>query len=138
MLIEYEVKEYRRRVKLSPGDSRLYYELGLRLAKAGQHKDAIASFQQARSSPALRVDALQQAGLSFEAEGQLKLALRQYEDALKSADTEDFNVLNSLHYRLGRVNEAMGNNEAAEAHYNEVAANDYGYLDVAQRLRSLS
>ncbi len=46
--------------------------------------------------------------------------------------------MNSLHYRLGRVSEAMGNPQAAEEHYNEVAANDYGYLDVAQRLRSLS
>ena len=46
--------------------------------------------------------------------------------------------LNALHYRLGRVAEAQGNTEAAEEHYNEVAANDYTYLDVAQRLRNLN
>ncbi len=138
MLVEYEVKEYRRRVALSPGDASLHYELGLRLAKAGHHKDAIASFQQARSSSTYQVQALLQAGLSFEAEGSPKLAERHYQDALKAADATDHNIMNSLHYRLGRVYEAMGNPQAAEEHYNEVAANDYGYLDVAQRLRSLS
>jgi hypothetical protein len=81
---------------------------------------------------------LHQQGLSFEAEGALKLAERSYQDALKGADPEDLTTLNALHYRLGRVYEAMGNSTAAEEHYNEVAANDYGYLDVAERLRSLN
>jgi tetratricopeptide (TPR) repeat protein len=138
MLLEYETEEYRRRIKLNPGDFNLQYELGVRLARAGKHKEAIPAFQQARSSPALKVEALRQCGLSFEAEGQLKLAERQYQEALKAADREEMATLNSLHYQLGRVYEAMGNTQAAEEHYNEVAANDYGYLDVAQRLRNLS
>jgi tetratricopeptide (TPR) repeat protein len=138
MLNDYEVKEFRRRIGLHPGDLNFQYELGLRLAKAGQHKDAIAAFQQARSSPMLKVQALHQTGLSFEAEGALKLAERSYAEALKAADAEDLKLTNALHYRLGRVCEAMGNTQMAEEHYNEVAANDYGYLDVAQRLRGLS
>jgi tetratricopeptide (TPR) repeat protein len=138
ILADYEIKEFKRRAKLQPGDLNLQYELGLRLAKAGQHRDAIAAFQQARGSTTLRVEALHQAGLSFEAEGQLKLAERSYQDALKAADPEDLTICNALHYRLGRVAEALGNTAAAEEHYNEVAANDYSYLDVAQRLRGLS
>ena len=138
MLIEYEVEELRRRIKLQPGEYQLHYDLGVRLARTGNHRDAIASFQQARSSPTLKVEALHQAGLSFEAEGALKLAERNYQDALKSADLEDHNTRNALNYRLGRVYEALGNSQKAEEHYNEVAANDYGYLDVAQRLRGLT
>jgi tetratricopeptide (TPR) repeat protein len=139
MLADYEIEEYRRRIGQNPGDAHLQYELGLRLAKAGQHKEAIAAFQQAaRSSPAVKVEALLHAGQSFEAEGALKLAERSYHEALKAAEDNDVATLNALHYRLGRVAEAMGNTTAAEEHYNEVAANDYGYLDVAQRLRSLS
>ena len=138
MLIDYELKEFRRRIKLHPGDPNLQYELGLRLARSGRHKDAIAAFQQARNSPTHRVQAMHQAGLSFESEGALKLAERSYQDALKAADASDLKTLNDLHYRLGRVCESMGNTAAAEEHYNEVAANDYGYLDVAQRLRSLN
>lgn len=138
MLADHEIKELRRRIKLHPSDLGLQYDLGIRLAKAGQHRDAIAAFQQARGNPSLRVEALHQAGLSFEAEGALKLAERSYQDALKAVDVNDVALLNTIHYRLGRVCEAMGNTAAAEEHYNEVAANDYGYLDVAQRLRNLS
>lgn len=137
MLAEYEIEEYRRRIKLQPGDFQLQFDLGTRLAKSGNHKDAIAAFQQARSSPTLRAQALHEMGLSFESEGSLKLAERQYQDALKAIEPTDITMSNALHYRLGRVAEALGNNQVAEEHYNEVAANDYGYLDVAQRLRTL-
>jgi tetratricopeptide (TPR) repeat protein len=137
-LNEYEIQEYQRRVDLHPEDFNLHYQLGLRLARVGRHKEAIGAFQQARSSPALKVQALHQAGLSFEADGLLKLAERNYQEALKAVDPSDQSVLNELHYRLGRVAEAQGNTSVAEEHYNEVAANDYSYLDVAQRLRGLS
>ncbi len=136
-LNEYEVKEFRRRVTLDPDDLKLQYEMGLRLARAGKHDEAIAAFQQARQSTELRGQALHQSGLSFEATGVMKLAERSYLDALKEANPADRPMLNALHYRLGRVAEAQGNTREAEEHYNEVAANDYGYLDVALRLRNL-
>ncbi len=138
MLAEYEVKEARRRVKLSPTDAKLNHDLGLKLAKIGQHKDAIAAFQLARSSPSLKVQAMYQAGLSFEAEKVPSLAERNYQDALKGADPNDIDLIIALHYRLGRVAEVLGNNPGAIEHYSEVAAHDYAYLDVAKRLRDLS
>jgi len=138
LLSDYEIKEFRRRVAHSPEDTNLHYQLGLCLARAGLHDEAIAEFQQARSSPTLKTQALLQLGLSFEANNALKLAERAYRDALKGLESEDVANFNAIHYRLGRVSEAMGNNEAAEEHYNEVAANDYTYLDVAQRLRNLN
>ena len=97
-----------------------------------------ASSRRPASSPALKVKALIAAGGSFEATGVPKLAERSYAEALKAADADDPETLNDLHYRLGRVAEQMGNLEGAEEHYNEVAANNFGYLDVAQRLRSLN
>jgi tetratricopeptide (TPR) repeat protein len=137
-LRDYELAEFRRRVAQRPEDLNLRFELGLRLARAGQHGAAIAEFQQCRSSPALKVKALLQAGQSFEANGVPKLAERTYQEALKAVEPEEQSLLNELHYRLGRVAEAVGNLDAAEEHYNEVAANDYGYLDVAQRLQNLN
>ena len=138
LLSEYELKEFRRRVSLTPEDLNLHYQLGLCLARNGLHDEAIGEFQQARASPTLRVQALYQAGLSFEANGALKLAERSYREALKALESDDVTNFNALHYRLGRVAEASGNFEAAEEHYNEVAANDYTYQDVAQRLRNLT
>ena len=43
----------------------------------------------------------------------------------------------ALHYRLGCTSESLGNNEAAEEHYNEVAAIDYSYRDVAAAAETL-
>ncbi|MGC8644032.1 MAG: tetratricopeptide repeat protein [Isosphaeraceae bacterium] len=138
LLSDYEIKEFRRRVALSPEDTNLHFQLGLCLARAGLHDEAIGEFQQARSSPTHKVQALYQVGLSFEANGALKLAERAYQDGLKAIEDEDLDNFKALHYRLGRVAEAMGNQESAEEHYNEVAALDYTYLDVAQRLRNLN
>ncbi|QDV37905.1 tetratricopeptide repeat protein [Tautonia plasticadhaerens] len=137
-LADYELAEFRRRVEARPEDPGLRYEYGRRLAASGQHDAAIGEFQAARSSPALKVKALIGAGGSFEASGVPKLAERSYAEALKAVDAEDVETLNDLHYRLGRVAEQLGNHDAAESHYNEVAANNFGYLDVAQRLRSLN
>jgi tetratricopeptide (TPR) repeat protein len=137
-LADYDLAEARRKVEKHPEDAHLRYDLGIRLARAGQHDAAIQEFQAARSSPALKVKALLAAGQSFEANGVFKLAERSYQDALKSAEEDDIELRNQLHYRLGRVAEELGHLEDAETHYNEVAANNYGYLDVAARLRSLN
>ena len=91
-----------------------------------------------RKSPMHQVQANLFAGQSFEANGALKLAERHYQEALRAADANDHKTVNELHYRLGRIAESLGNKSEAEEHYNEVAANDYGYLDVAQRLRDLN
>jgi len=138
MLSEYQIREYQRRLKLNPEEGKLHLEVGRLLAESGKHDEAIAAFQQARSSAEHKVEALHLTGLSFEAKGVLKLAERSYTDALKAADPSDQALLNALHYRLGRVAEAQGNKQIAEEHYNEVAANDYTYLDVAQRLQNLN
>jgi len=139
MLDKYEIAAFRRRVGLHPEDAKLHFDLGLILARVGDHDGAIAEFQQARTgtSPTLKIEALYHLGLSFEANNAPKLAERNYKEALKVIEAEDKEHFNSLHYRLGRVSETLGNNEAAEEHYNEVAANDYSYLDVAQRLKRL-
>lgn len=138
LLNDYEIKEYRRRVTLHPEETGLQLQLGMRLARSGKHDEAIAAFQQARNGAGQKVQALHQMGLSFEAKGVLKLAERAYQDALKAADPSELPTTNALHYRLGRVAEAQGNKALAEEHYNEVAANDYTYLDVAERLQNLN
>jgi tetratricopeptide (TPR) repeat protein len=134
----YEAKELKRRIGIRPDDLALRFQLGQLLAKSGKHTEAIAEFQQARNSPTLKVQALYHAGLSFEANNVPKLAERSYQDALRSTEADDTATMNSLHYRLGRIAENLGNVQVAEDHYNEVAANDYTYLDVADRLANLN
>ncbi len=139
MLNKYQIQAYRRRTGLHPEDANLHFQFGVILAQIGKHDEAIGEFQQARSSsePSLKIQALHQTGLSFEANNAPKLAERNYKEALKLLEAEDKENFKALHYRLGRVCESLGNTEHAEEHYNEVAAIDYTYLDVAERLRRL-
>jgi tetratricopeptide (TPR) repeat protein len=140
MLDKYEVEAFRRRAKLHADDPSVHLQLGKILARVGDHDAAIAAFQQARTSAlaSVKVDALYNSGLSFEANNAHKLAERNYREALKLLEPEDKDMFLALHYRLGRTAESLGNNEAAEEHYNEVGAIDYSYLDVAQRLKRLT
>jgi tetratricopeptide (TPR) repeat protein len=134
---KYEVEAFRRRVGLHPEDAGLHFQLGVILQRIGSYDDAIAEFQQARGGAAQKIPASFQLGLCFEANSAWKLADRTYKEALKALEDEDKENFLRLHYRLGRVAESLGNNEAAEEHYNEVAAIDYTYEDVAERLRRL-
>ncbi len=136
-LYQYELKELRRKVGVQPEDMNLRMIYGKKLAEGGKHDEAIAEFQQARGNAVLKVQALLHAGLSFYATGVLKLAERNYQEALRIADANDTASLNELNYNLGRIAEDMDNKAVAEEHYNEVAANDYTYRDVAARLRRL-
>ena len=138
MLVDFEVKECARRLALNPGDPELHLQLGKVLARTGRHDEAIKSFQTARNSASIKVEALRCAGESFQAKGMLKLAERNYQDALKSLDPEDTEQLKALHYRIGRIAEEQGNLKDAEEHYTEAANLDYDYLDVAKRLQNLN
>ena len=134
----YELSDFRRRIESQPGDMPLRLQYGVRLVKAGQIDAAIAEFQQAKGNVATRVSANHQLGLAFEAKNLPKLAERFYQDALKFVEADDTALFNDLHYNLGRLAESLGNTKAAEEHYNEVAANDFSYKDVAARLSNLN
>jgi tetratricopeptide (TPR) repeat protein len=138
MLGEYELKEFKRRLERSPEDAGLRMDYGERLAKLGRHDEAIAEFQHARSSPSLRVRALVAVAASFEAKELPKLAERNLQEALKHVDSDDPTQLKILHYRLGRLAELQEQFDSAEEHYNEVAAIEYSYLDIAERLQRLN
>ncbi len=103
MLNKYEIEAFRRRVQLHPEDAKLHFDLGVILARVGDHDGAIAEFQQARSStnPTQKIQALYHLGLSFEANNSPKLAERNYKEAIKLLDPEDKDNFLALHYRLG-------------------------------------
>ena len=96
-LADYELKELRRRSERRPDDLNLRLQLGLRLARLGKHDQAIPEFQQVRqaSDPELKVQALHQLGLCFEAKGLPKLAVRNYQEALNLVEPGDQALFNA-------------------------------------------
>jgi len=90
------------------------------------HDEAIAEFQQvrARASSQLKSKAIYQIGLSLEAANALDRAELNDRKALQYLNPEDMESFNAVQYRLGRVSEALGNFDAAEEHYNQVAASE--------------
>lgn len=134
---DFEIGEFRRRVESNAADAESQFRLGSALARAQRWEEAIAAFQKARNDAQWKVKALTAAGECFEKDGSPRLAERSYSDALKSVSGDDTVMLNELHYRLGTLAERMGKLQEAEDHYNEVAANDFGYKDIAKRLREI-
>lgn len=140
-LNDYELREYRRRSERFPTDRRLKCEYAKRLARAGLYDEAISILQQIRQDPRVRLEALMWLGHCFFAKKLHRLAERSYREALdllRDSGGRDEEALKEVHYLLGRTYEEMGNREEAQKHFEEVAALDYGYRDVARRLESLS
>ena len=133
-----ELHELKHRVEVRANDMGLRFRLAEAYRRAGRTDEAIAELQQVRNDPEYRVRALLATGQAFELKGLPKLAQRSYQDALKAVEAGETKPLLAIHYHLGKVAETLGDRAAAEEHYGEVAAIDYGYSDVAERLRALN
>ena len=74
----------------------------------------------------MEVKALANLGDCFRKEKKYSLARRQYEKAVQKINVhEEADLFKTVHYWLGRLCEAAGDQESAEQHYSEVLAVDY-------------
>jgi Flp pilus assembly protein TadD len=137
-LNEFELREYQRRVERNPTDMGLRADLGIRLARAGLYDQSIGELQKAKSAPGRKMDAAIWLGHCFLAKKNPRLAKRSFEEALATVSSGDQKTFLDLHYWVGRCCEDLGEKTEAMNHYDEVAALEYGYRDVAQRLDKLS
>ncbi len=137
-LNDYELACYKRRSEHNPADLGVRAELGIRLAKAGRHDEAIVELQKARAEPRRKAEVLKWIGRCFHSKKNLRMARRHYEQALEAVAEADEQAIKEVHYLLGRVCEDLGDRSAAIEHYEKVAEIDYGYRDVAQRLDQLT
>jgi len=133
-----EMEVYAARAAREPGNRLLQFELGLRCKKAGKYKEAIQAFQAA--SDDVRHKALVQLNLgeSFQHIRQFRLALSSYEAAILAADSMQPDTRKLALYRAGVLAAELDENERAEKYLTELAAVDYGYRDVADRLDKLA
>jgi len=133
-----ELEIYAARVAREPGSLMLKYELGLRLKRAGKFKEAISAFQAARDEARHKALVQVHLGESFQHIRQFKLALASYEAAVEAADTMEPDVQKLALYRAGVLAAELKEVERAEKYLTELAAIDFGYRDVADRLDKLA
>ncbi len=137
MKVELNNKEteiYGRRCERYPTNLGFKYELAVRLQRAGKYQEAIKLFQECRSDLKRKGLVLTALGDCFYSIKQYRLALQSYEGGIAEISDRDPDLYKGVVYKAARLAEHLQEWEAAEKHYNHLAAVDFGYKDVAQRL----
>jgi len=135
---QLELETYAARTERDPTNLRLKFELGLRLKRAGKVKEAISTLQTARTDSKREVVVLVELGECFQHIEQYKLALSHYEQAIEAIDETDSETYRKALYRAGVLATGMQEYDRAERHLSILAALDYSYRDVADRLDKMA
>jgi tetratricopeptide (TPR) repeat protein len=135
-LLEYEVRDWTRRVELRPAEAPLRLQLGRRLLKSGDVDAAMAELQRAALDPRCGRDAGVLLGDCFKQKGYLDLARKEYEKALGPVGVLDDRAKEIL-YTLGAIAEEAGDAAQARVHYARIFETDVGYKDVAAKMERL-
>lgn len=135
---QVELEVYAARSERDPKNTRLRLELGLRLKRAGKVKEAISTLQTAKSDSKRGGFVLVELGECFQHIEQYKLALSHYEQAIDAIDEPEDEIYRKALYRAGVLSTGMEEFDRAERHLTALAALDYGYRDVAERLDKLA
>jgi tetratricopeptide (TPR) repeat protein len=133
-----EMEVYAARAARNPGNLLLKYELGLRCKRAGNFREAIQAFQAARDDSRHKALVQLHLGESFQHIRQFKLALSSYVAAIEASDSMQPDTKKLALYRAGVLAAELGERERAEKYLTELAAIDFGYRDVADRLDKLA
>jgi len=133
-----ELEVFAARAARNPGNSLLQYELGLRYKRAGKFKEAIQAFQLARDETRHKALVQLHLGESFQYIKQFRLALSSYEAAVEAADMMQPDTKKLALYRAGVLAAELNDRERAEKYLTQLAAIDFGFRDVAERLDKLA
>lgn len=134
-----EVEVFAARAGRTPQDPRLQFELGVRLKRVGNHREAVAPFQAARADAKRLAEAELHLGECFQHIEQHRLAMRSYEAAIAACPPGEWSELRKLAlYRAGVLAMGLREFDSAEKHLTDLASADFGYRDVSQRLDKLA
>jgi hypothetical protein len=133
-----ELEVYAARAGRNPGNLLLQYELGMRCKRAGKFKEAIQAFQAARDDARHKALVQLHLGESFQHIRQFRLALSSYETSVEAADSMQLETKKLALYRAGVLAAELNDRDRAEKHLTQLAAIDFGYKDVADRLDKLA
>jgi tetratricopeptide (TPR) repeat protein len=134
-----EVEVFGARAARTPTDPRVQFEFALRLKRVGKHREAIEPLQAARGDSKRLAEVQLHLGECFQHIAQHRLAMKSYEAAIAALAPGEWTELRKLTlYRAGVLAMGMGEIDAAERHLTDLAAADFGYRDVSDRLDKLA
>ena len=138
-LLDEVFKEFQRGVaeQLSDDDSDTHFNLGIAYKEMGLLDQAIGEFQVAAHDPEFFVEACSMIGVCANELGNHAEAAEWYQKALVAPDLSP-DARAALRYELALAFEKTGDLDQAVGLFEQIAANDPGYRDVAARLASLS
>jgi tetratricopeptide (TPR) repeat protein len=133
-----ELEIFAARSSREPANLTLQFELGMRLKLAGKYREAIPVFQTARDDPRRRATVEIHLGECFQHIRQFKLAANSYASSAEACGASDDDTKKLALYRAGVLCMELGDLDRAEAHLTDLAASDFAYRDVADRLDKLA
>jgi tetratricopeptide (TPR) repeat protein len=132
-LSKLQLRDAEHLVERYPNDLLYRFDLGVLYMKIGNIAGAIEQFQKAVGQPQRRVASLNFLGQCFEHEGLHDLAIDQYLKAQEELPMMD-GLKKEITYNLGNCYDQMGDTEKAIAEFKKIAAVDFGFKDVRQRI----
>lgn len=129
-----ELEVYRSRSERYPTKLDYKFELGLRLKKAGQFKEAIECLQAARGDTKRRSAVHLELGECFQHIKMYELAMDNYTAAIEHVGERDPEQRKLALYRAGVLAMGIKDLDKAKKLLTELAGLEFGYKDVAERL----
>jgi tetratricopeptide (TPR) repeat protein len=122
-----------RLVERYPNDLLYRYDLGALYFKLGNFEGGIEQFQKSAGQPQRRVASYNYLGQCFHRLGHYDLAVDQFTKAAEESPSMDA-LKKDILYNLGQAYEALGQHDKAVAEYKKIAAVDFSFRDVRDRI----
>ena len=129
-----ELDVFDRRAQRYPADLELKFQLGLRLKRAGNLREAVSQLELSQRLPARRTHAALEIGECLQRQKQYDKALTFYWIAAEESSSDKVDLKKLALYRLGVLADGLKHFEDAERSLAELVALDPHYKDAATRL----
>ena len=137
-LLKQEIDIFAARVERYPDNVAWKYELAIRLKNADSPAEAIKFFQQVQQDARRRGAVALELGECFQKIKQYPLAMRNYQTAVESLGDREIELRKRALYRAGVLAAALKDKDGALKFLSNLAEIDFGYRDVAERLKKLN
>ena len=137
-LLKQEIDIFAARAERYPDNVSWKYELAMRLKTTGSPAEAIKFFQQVQIDSRRRGAVALELGECFQKIKQYPLAMRNYQTAVESLGDREVELRKRALYRAGVLAAALKDKDGALKFLSNLAEIDFGYRDVAERLKKLN